>query len=81
MSFLQVKDNKYFSGRECIKNNIKDGKKVTLHLRLTNVLLDLLFECYDVKAYKLGGHMAFRGSYNLFKNYIEFWSKIKQENE
>ena len=25
--------------------------------------------------------MAFRGSYNLFKNYIEFWSKIKQENE
>lgn len=81
MSFLQVKDNKYFSGRECLKNNIKDGKKVTLHLRLTNVLLDLLFECYEVKAYKLGGHMAFRGSYNLFKNYIEFWSKIKQENE
>lgn len=81
MSFLQVKDNKYFSGRECLKNNIKDGKKVTLHLRLTNVLLDLLFECYDVKAYKLGGHMAFMGSYNLFKNYIDFWSKIKQENE
>ena len=59
MGFLQVKDNKYFSGRECLKNNIKDGKKVTLHLRLTNVLLDLLFECYDVKAYKLNGHMAF----------------------
>nr|DAE02801.1 MAG TPA: DNA polymerase B [Podoviridae sp. ctPr92] len=81
MGFLQVKDNKHFSGRECLKNNIKDGEKVTLHLRLTNVLLDLLFECYDVKAYKLGGHMAFRGSYNLFKNYIDFWSKIKQENE
>lgn len=81
MGFLQVKDNKHFSGRECLKNNIKDGKKVILHLRLTNVLLDLLFECYDVKAYKLGGHMAFRGSYNLFKNYIDFWSKIKQENE
>lgn len=81
MSFLQVKDNMFFNGRECLKNNIKDGEKVTLHLRLTNVLLDLLFECYDVKAYKLGGHMAFRGSYNLFKNYIDFWSKIKQENE
>lgn len=81
MSFLQVKDNMYFNGRECLKNNIKDGKKVTLHLRLTNVLLNLLFECYDVKAYKLGGHMAFKGSYNLFKNYIDFWSKIKQENE
>ena len=81
MAFLQVKDNKYFSGRECLKNNIKDGKKVTLHLRLTNVLLDLLFECYHVKAYKLNGHMAFRGGNNLFKNYIDFWSKIKQENE
>lgn len=81
MAFLQVKDNKYFSGRECLKNNIKDGKKVTLHLRLTNVLLDLLFECYNVKAYKLNGHMAFRGANNLFKNYIDFWSKIKQENE
>lgn len=81
MGFLQVKDNKYFSGRECLKNNIKDGKKVTLHLRLTNVLLDLLFECYEVKAYKLNGHMAFRGANNLFKNYIDFWSKIKQENE
>lgn len=81
MAFLQVKDNKYFSGRECLKNNIKDGKKVTLHLRLTNVLLDLLFECYHVKAYKLNGHMAFRGANNLFKNYIDFWSKIKQENE
>lgn len=81
MAFLQVKDNKYFSGRECLKNNIKDGKKVTLHLRLTNVLLDLLFECYHVKAYKLNGHMAFRGANDLFKNYIDFWSKIKQENE
>lgn len=81
MAFLQVKDNKYFSGRECLKNNVKDGKKVTLHLRLTNVLVDLLFECYHVKAYKLNGHMAFRGANNLFKNYIDFWSKIKQENE
>nr|DAE12050.1 MAG TPA: DNA polymerase B [Podoviridae sp. ctack17] len=81
MGFLQVKDNKYFSGRECLKNNVKDGKKVTLHLRLTNILLDLLFECYHVKAYKLNGHMAFRGTNNLFKNYIDFWSKIKQENE
>ena len=25
--------------------------------------------------------MAFRGTNNLFKNYIDFWSKIKQENE
>lgn len=81
MAFLQVKDNKDFNGRECLKNNIKNGKKVTLHFRLTNVLLDLLFECYDVKAYKLGGHMSFMGANDLFKNYIDLWSKVKMESK
>lgn len=81
MGFLQVKDNKDFNGRECIKNNTKNGKKVTLHFRLTNVLLDLLFECYNVKAYKLGGHMSFQGANNLFKTYLDLWSKVKMESK
>lgn len=81
MAFMQVKDNKDFNGRECLKNNIKNGKKVTLHFRLTNVLLDLLFECYDVKAYKLGGHMSFQGANNLFKTYLDLWSKVKMESK
>lgn len=77
MSWLQIKDNPKFNGVEVQPNNIVDGERVTIKLRLTNVLLDLLFECYDVTSYELGGHIAFKGAYNLFKTYIDFWSEIK----
>ena len=79
MFFLQVKDNEYFNGRELIKNNIdNEGNRIDIHLRLTNPLLDLLFECYNVKSYTLGSHIAFRGSYKLFDNYLKFWKEVKQ---
>ena len=82
MYFLQVKDNEYFNGRELIKNNIdKYGNKVDIHLRLTNPLLDLLFECYNVKSYTLGSHIGFRGSYKLFDNYLKFWKEVKQTSK
>lgn len=81
MAFLQVKDNKDFNGRLCIKNNILNGERVSLKFRLTNVMLKLLFECYNVGSYELGGHMAFQGTNDLFKSYIDKWSKVKQENE
>jgi hypothetical protein len=80
MAFLQVKDNPNFNGREILKNNIKDGEKVTLTFRLCNPLLELLFECYNVYSYELGGHMAFAGSHDLFKNYIDFWSEVKKNS-
>ncbi|MGN1013506.1 MAG: DNA polymerase, partial [Clostridia bacterium] len=80
MAFLQVKDNPNFNGREILKNNLKDGEKVTLSFRLCNPLLDLLFECYNVYSYELGGHMAFTGSHDLFKNYIDFWSEVKKNS-
>ena len=78
MTWLQIKDNPSFNGVEVQPNNLVDGKRVTIKLRLTNVLLDLLFECYDVKSYELGGHVAFHGAFNLFKSYIDFWSEIKK---
>ena len=80
MAFLQVKDNPNFNGREILKNNIKNGEKVTLTFRLCNPLLELLFECYNVYSYELGGHMAFSGSHDLFKNYIDFWSEVKKNS-
>ena len=80
MAFLQVKDNPNFNGREILKNNVKNGEKVTLTFRLCNPLLDLLFECYNVYSYELGGHMAFTGSHDLFKNYIDFWSEVKKNS-
>ena len=82
MFFLQVKENEYFNARELIKNNLdKDGNNVDIHLRLTNPLLELLFECYNVKSYTLGGHIAFRGSYMLFDNYLKFWKEVKQTSK
>lgn len=82
MFFLQVKDSEYFNARELIKNNLdNEGNKVDIHLRLTNPLLDLLFECYNVKSYTLGSHIAFRGSYKLFDNYLKFWKEVKQTSK
>ncbi|MGM9835016.1 MAG: DNA polymerase [Bacilli bacterium] len=78
MPFIQVKNNKYFNGREIVKNNTKGSKKITIILRLCKPLFELLFECYDVKSYELGGHMAFRGANDLFDNYISFWKKVKE---
>ena len=79
MFFLQVKENEYFNARELIKNNVdKEGNIIDIHLRLCNPLMDLLFECYNVKSYTLGGHIAFRGSYKLFDNYLKFWKEVKQ---
>ena len=80
MAWLQLKDNLYFQPREIIKSNVCNGKRIEIKLTLTNVLLDLLFECYEVDGYKLGGHMAFRGSYGLFTNYLEYWSMVKQNS-
>ena len=77
MAWLQIKDNPKFNGVEVQRNNIVDGERVTIKLRLTNVLLDLLFECYDIQSYELGSHIGFHGAYNLFKTYIDFWSEIK----
>ena len=44
-------------------------------------MLDLLFECYNVKSYTLGGHIGFRGSYKLFDNYLKFWKEVKQTSK
>ena len=82
MFFLQVKNNEYFNGRELIKYNLdKDGNLIDLHLRLCNPLLELMFECYDVKSYTLGGHIAFRGIKGLFDNYLQFWKEVKQTSK
>ena len=81
MAWLQIKDNPKFNGVEVQNNNIVDNKRVPVKLRLTNVLLDLLFECYDIKSYELGSHVGFHGAYNLFKTYVSFWKEIKETQE
>lgn len=80
-AFVQVKDDVNFNGREVLEENInKNGKRVPIKLLLCNPLLDLLFENYNVKAYYLGSHIAFKGINNLFKNYLDFWGMIKKKS-
>lgn len=79
MAFVQVKDDKDFNGREIITENRNlKGKKVPIRLMYSNVLMDLLFECYDVRSYELGYHFAFKGKHDLFKNYLTFWAEVKK---
>lgn len=81
MAFVQVKGDKNFNGREVISENINlRGEKQTIKLVLCSPLLDLLFENYNVTSYKLGCHLAFRGTHDLFKNYLEFWGEIKKSS-
>ena len=68
--------------KRLIKENINlKGEKVTIKLVLTNVLMDLLFECYDIGSYELGFCVCYQGSYHLFDNYINFWSDVKKNNK
>lgn len=81
MPFVQVKGDKNFNGREVISENINlRGEKQTIKLVLCSPLLELLFENYNVTSYKLGCHLAFRGTKDLFKNYLEFWGEIKKSS-
>lgn len=81
MPFVQVKGDKNFNGREVISENINlKGEKQTIKLVLCSPLLELLFENYNVTSYKLGCHLAFRGTHDLFKNYLEFWGEIKKSS-
>ena len=81
INFLQVKHNKFFKGNECIKNNIVNGKKIPLKLHLTNITLDLLKECYNLKVVSYGSHIAFMSTHDIFKSYLKFWKKVKKDNE
>lgn len=82
MPFVQVKMDKNFNGREVINENINiHGEKQPIKLVLCSPLIELLFENYNVKSYKLGSHLAFRGANNLFKNYLDFWGTIKKRSK
>jgi hypothetical protein len=47
---------------------------------LTNVDLDLFFEHYDVEVHEWVNGWKFMSSTGLFKDYIDHWTKIKEEN-
>ena len=79
--FLQVKGSPYFNGKEALKNNKdEDGIRRKINVLLVKPLYELLFENYNINCFTEKRCFCFKGTKKLFQNYIEFWSKIKQEN-
>lgn len=73
---IQLKNSFRFKDNEYIKSS--NGEIVTLYL--TNIDLKLFFEHYDVWEIEYISGYMFRGSTGLFKDYIDYWNKIKEDN-
>ena len=74
---IQLKNNYRFSATEYLKSS--NGEEV--YLCLTNIDLDLFFECYDVTVYEWCGGYKFRSTTELFKEYIDYWMSKKIDSK
>lgn len=72
---IQIKHNMYYKENEYLESS--NGQIV--ELTLTNVDLELFFEQYDVFDLEYLDGFKFMGKKNLFKDYIEYWYKEKEE--
>ena len=84
IDFLTLKENKYpmattdntqtLSG----KDYITLGKDLTM--TLTSVDLELLKECYNISGLKMVEGYKFQSSTALFKDYIDYYKEMKEDN-
>lgn len=74
---IQLKNNSRFMETEYITNS----GTTRVELTLTNIDLDLFFNHYDVWDVDYIEGYCFNGKLNIFKEYIDFWSAIKKNNE
>lgn len=72
---LQIKGNPKFLGTEYLTESGEEPVTVTL----TNIDLTLFFEHYDVYHLQYNYGYKFRSEKGLFKNYIDYWMKEKEE--
>lgn len=72
---IQIKNNSRFSQNEYLKSSGVERVELTL----TSVDLEMIKEHYTITNIEyLGGYM-FKGGYNLFKNYIDYWIDVKNK--
>ena len=76
LPMIQLKNSMFYDGTEYLtkSNGIEE-------LVLTSVDLDLFLDCYDIEDFEPIEGLAFRGMNNMFKQYIDHWSKVKIESE
>lgn len=73
---IQIKQSKWFSDTEYLESS--EGLEVTLCL--TNVDFNLMMDHYDVSCLEFHGGYKFKSSDMLFRDYIDYWIKIKNES-
>lgn len=74
---IQLKNNFRFMPTDYLHSS--DGEVVSLFL--TNVDLELFFDHYDVSDMTFVCGWRFRGVKGVFKEYIDYWMKIKETSE
>lgn len=72
---IQLKNNLSFIPTEYITDS-----KGIVDLTLTSVDLELFFKHYNVKYIEYVGGYKFKATDKVFRDYIDFWSKIKAES-
>jgi len=70
---IQIKNNSRFNDHEYLKNSGVERVELTL----TNIDLEMMFEHYKVTNLEYIDGYMFKGAHNLFKEYIEYWIKVK----
>ena len=73
---IQIKGSSIFGATEYLES-IEEPTT----LMVTNVDWELYQEQYDIDVYAYGGGWRFKAAVELFKDYIDKWSKIKAESE
>lgn len=72
---IQLKKNLRFKQNEYLKSS--GGKVVDLYV--TNIDWELIKEHYQVDDVEFGNGFKFRQKVGLFKEYIDYWIKVKEE--
>lgn len=70
---IQIKNNCRFNDHEYLK----DSGVERVILTLTNIDLEMFFEHYKVTNIEYIEGYMFKGAYNLFKDYIDYWINVK----
>lgn len=73
---IQIKGSSLFGATEYLKEIAEPTT-----LMVTNVDWDLYQEHYDIDVQEYGGGWAFTGAHDMFKQYIDKWSKVKETSE
>jgi hypothetical protein len=77
---IQVKTGRFQENMYLESNVDEKGNSEPVTLFLTNMDMELFFKHYDVTPLFWGGGYKFRKCEGVFREYIDYWMKVKEEN-